>query len=127
MTSPPKIFRASIEDVPLLAPLFDAYRIFYGRPSDLKLAERFLFDRLHAEESVIFFCRRSSSSSPAGIIQLYPSFSSVSAGQIWILNDLFVAPEARRLGVGRVLIEAAHEHARQTGALRVVLSTGHTN
>ena len=122
-----KTFRAAIKDVPLLAPLFDAYRVFYGQPSNLKLAEKFLFDRLNANESVIFFCRRSSSNSPAGFTQLYASFSSVSAGRIWILNDLFVCPDARRLGVGRALIQAAHDHARETGALRVVLSTAHTN
>ena len=122
-----KTFRASNDDVSLLAPLFDAYRVFYGCPSDLKLAERFLSDRLQARESVIFFCRSSTSSSLAGFTQLYPSFSSVSAGRIWILNDLFVSTEARRLGVGRVLIQAAHNHARETGALRVVLSTAHNN
>jgi ribosomal protein S18 acetylase RimI-like enzyme len=43
------------------------------------------------------------------------------------LNDLFVSTEARRLGVGRVLIQAAHDYARETDALRVVLSTAHTN
>jgi ribosomal protein S18 acetylase RimI-like enzyme len=122
-----KTFRATIADVSLLAPLFDAYRVFYERPSDLQVAQRFLLERLQADESVIFFCRQSSSGSPAGFTQLYPSFSSVSAGRIWILNDLFVSPEARRLGVGRALIEAAHDHARETGALRVVLSTAHTN
>ena len=121
------LFRASVDDVFLLAPLFDAYRVFYGRPSDLKLAEKFLFDRLYANESVIFFCRQLSSSSPAGFTQLYPSFSSASAGRIWILNDLFVSPEARRLSVARVLIQAAHTHARETGAVEVILSTAHTN
>jgi GNAT superfamily N-acetyltransferase len=120
-------FRAAAKDVPLLAPLFDAYRVFYGRSSDLKLAENFLSDRLNADESVIFYCRQLSSDSPVGFTQLYPSFSSVSVGRIWILNDLFVSPEVRRLGVGRVLIQAAHDHARDTGALRVVLSTAHTN
>lgn len=127
MSSELKTFRAAAEDVPLLAPLFDAYRTFYGRSSDLKLAKTFLSDRLKAEESVIFYCRQLSSDSPVGFMQLYPSFSSVSAGRIWILNDLFVSSEARRLGVGRVLIQAAHDHARETGALRVVLSTAHTN
>ncbi len=127
MSSELQVFQASREDVHSLAPLFDAYRVFYGRPSDLKIAEQFLRDRLGAGESVIYFCRRLSSGSLAGFTQLYPSFSSVSARRIWILNDLFVTPEARRLGVGRVLIQAAHNHARETSALRVVLSTAHTN
>lgn len=122
-----RISRATIGDVPLLAPLFDAYRVFYGQSSDLKLAEKFLFDRLDTSESVVFFCGQSSDSLPTGFTQLYPSFASVSAGRIWILNDLFVAPAFRRLGVGRLLIQAAHDHARETGALEVVLSTAHTN
>lgn len=121
------ISKASVADVALLAPLFDAYRSFYGRPSDLQLAQGFLRERLRGDESVIFFCRQSSSGSPVGFTQLYPSFSSVSAGRILILNDLFVSSEVRRLGVGRALIHAAHDHARETGALRVVLSTAHTN
>jgi ribosomal protein S18 acetylase RimI-like enzyme len=107
--------------------LFNAYRMFYGRSSDLALAEKFLHDRLAAGESVIFFCQQQPAQTPVGFTQLYPSFSSVSAGRIWILNDLFVAPEARRFGVGRVLIQAAHDYARETNALRVVLSTAHTN
>ena len=31
---------------------------------------------------------------PAGLAQLYPSFSSTSMRRLWILNDLYVAPEA---------------------------------
>ncbi len=115
-----------MEDVGILAPLFDAYRIFYGQPSDLNLAGKFLFERLTANESVIYFCRQSAGA-PMGFTQLYPSFSSISAGRIWILNDLFVSPSARCLGVGRALIQAAHDHARATGASQVILSTAHTN
>jgi ribosomal protein S18 acetylase RimI-like enzyme len=46
---------------------------------------------------------------------------------IWILNDLFVLPAARRRGVGTALLNAAKEHAAQTGAVRLVLSTAVTN
>lgn len=127
MTAEHKVHRASPADVPALAPLFDAYRIFYGQRSDVKLAEKYLHDRLHTGESVIFFCRQPSSLAVAGFTQLYPSFSSVSAARIWILNDLFIAPECRRFGFGRALIQAVHDHARQTGAVRVVLSTENTN
>jgi len=46
---------------------------------------------------------------------------------ILILNDLFVAPEARRRGAGSVLLQAAAEYGRRVGALRLVLSTEVTN
>lgn len=38
------------------------------------------------------------------------------------LDDLYVAPEARRHGVGRALIEAVAEHGRRAGACRMVVT-----
>jgi GNAT superfamily N-acetyltransferase len=63
----------------------------------------------------------------AGFTQLYPSFSSVSLKPLWILNDLFVRSDVRRGGVGRALLERARQHALETGAKGLVLSTGVTN
>jgi GNAT superfamily N-acetyltransferase len=51
----------------------------------------------------------------------------VSAGRIYILNDLFVDPAARRANVARGLMHAAAEFARGKGALRLELSTERTN
>ena len=62
-----------------------------------------------------------------GFTQLYPSFSSVSAARIFILNDLFVASAARRASVGRSLLHAAGEFARSKGVLRLALSTAKAN
>src|SRR5207302_1364805 len=62
-----------------------------------------------------------------GFVQLYPSFSSAAARRIWILNDLFVAPAARRRGIGRALLQAARDHGVATGAKRLVLSTAASN
>ena len=36
------IVEASAEDLDLIVPLFDQYRMFYGEPSDLALARRFI-------------------------------------------------------------------------------------
>ena len=62
-----------------------------------------------------------------GFTQLYKSFSSVSMGRLWVLNDLFVAPEARRRGVAVVLMEHAREFAAATGALGLELATATDN
>lgn len=43
------------------------------------------------------------------------------------LEDLFTAPEARGMGVGRALIEAVYEKARQAGSGRVYWMTHETN
>jgi GNAT superfamily N-acetyltransferase len=114
-----------LEQVELVAPLFDAYRQFYGQLPDPDGARRFLAERLGRGESVIYAVvegRRA-----LGFTQLYPSFSSVSMRPIWILNDLFVAEGARRRGVGARLLRAARDHALRTGAARLALSTAVTN
>ena len=47
------IRRASIQDLDRLVPLLDAYRQFYGQPSDLIIARQFLGDRLTRNESIV--------------------------------------------------------------------------
>lgn len=117
---PVQIRRAAAEDLELVAPLFDAYRQFYRQPSDLAGARRFLRQRFDREQSVIFLALIDGIA--AGFTQLFPSFSSGAMAQIFILNDLFVAPHARRRGVGSALLESAARHGREAGAVRLVLS-----
>jgi len=120
-----EIRRADPSDADMLAPLFDAYRGFYGRPSDLPLARRFLADRLGRGESVVLVALEYTA--PCGFTQLYPLFSSLRCRPIWMLSDLFVDPGRRRGGVGRQLMEAAHAFAREQGAAAIELDTAHTN
>jgi len=118
--------RASLADVDLVAPLFDAYREFYEQTPDLALARTFLRERLEQDQSVIFLALRSDGSA-VGFTQLYPSFSSARAQRIFILNDLFVDPGVRRRGVGQRLLDAAADFGRSAGAIRLTLSTAHAN
>jgi ribosomal protein S18 acetylase RimI-like enzyme len=120
-----EIQRAAPADADRIAPLFDAYRRFYGRDADLPLARRFLADRLANGESVVFLA--TDGATPCGFTQLYPLFSSLSCRPSWILSDLYVDPAARRAGVGRRLMEAAHSFARGQNAVSVELETAHTN
>ena len=50
--------QATIFDLELIVPLFDAYRQFYRRPSDPDLARRFLRERFQHNESIIFLAVR---------------------------------------------------------------------
>src|SRR5271167_2622301 len=121
----PAVVRATPDDVGEVSPLFDAYRQFYGKPSDVEAARRFLFARLSKAESVLFIARLEGKA--AGFVNLYPVFSSVNLTRQWILNDLFVAPEARKLGVGRALTERARQLAESTQANGLTLETGIEN
>jgi GNAT superfamily N-acetyltransferase len=113
--------RATLEDLDILVPLFDQYRQFYRQPSDSDGAHRFLRERLERSQSVILLAFDDTTA--IGFTQLYPSFSSGAMAPIFILNDLFVAPAARRRGAGSALLQAAAQHGRHLGAIRLVLST----
>ncbi len=117
---------AKAADTPRIVPLFDGYRQFYGQAPDPTLAGIFIAERLAGGESVILLAEDDSGDA-LGFTQLYPSFSSVSACRIWILNDLFVKPSARGKGVGNALLDAAKSYARASGARRLDLSTARNN
>lgn len=125
--------QATIADLDLIAPLYDAYRQFYGQAPDLALARQYLEDRVSRGESTVFlaFDQRpgngATSERALGFTQLYPAFCSVAAKPYLVLYDLFVAPQARRRGVARRLLERAREYADQTGADYLELQTGYSN
>jgi len=121
-----EIKRATIGDLDDAAPLFDAYRQFYGQRSDVDGARAFLDERLRRDESVIFLAVGDGGDA-LGFTQLYPSFSSVSLKRLWVLNDLFVGPNVRRGGVGRRLLDRAREWAIETGSKGLVLATAVDN
>ena len=120
-----EIRQATPEEVPLLALLFNNYRVFYGKPPDIGAAAQFLNDRLTRHESEIFVVV--AGDTIAGFMQLYPLFSSTRMKKLWLLNDLFVSKEYRGRGFSKVLIEQAKELCRQTGACGFTLETGKGN
>jgi GNAT superfamily N-acetyltransferase len=116
---------ADLADLDALAPLFDAYRMFYEQASDREGARAYLAERIGLSESVILLARRADQC--VGFVQLYPGFSSIDMRRQWTLEDLFVVDNARRDGVARALMDAARRHAEQTGAVRLILATARTN
>src|SRR4051812_33359621 len=124
-----KVLRAGLEQVGLVAPLFDSYRQFYRQPADLPGATAFLTERLRNHQSVVFVAveEEATPATGLGFVQLSPSFPSGRMNPPWILNDLFVAEQARRGGVARLLMAAALDLARSTGAARLVLATAKDN
>jgi GNAT superfamily N-acetyltransferase len=62
-----------------------------------------------------------------GLVHFIFHRSTSLDGPTCYLQDLFTAPKARGTGVGRALIEAVYERARQGGAGRVYWHTHETN
>ena len=119
------ISRANADEVGLIAPLFDAYRVFYGQPSNLRAAESFLSERFNNGENIVFLARHNGE--PVGFVQLYNTFSSVSMQPFLILNDLFVKEDFRKRGVGEALLERAKAHCTEMGLKGLALETATDN
>ncbi|MFV0226762.1 GNAT family N-acetyltransferase [Empedobacter falsenii] len=118
--------QASINNLEEIVPLFDAYRQFYDKKSDVEGAKEFLLERIANNESVIYLAFDEKENA-VGFVQLYPLFSSTRMKRFWMLNDLFVSPEFRGQGFSRELIDQAKKLCRKTDACAMLLETSVTN
>ena len=115
------IIRAQPEHISLLAPLLDAYRVFYKQNSDRKAAAQFLKERFQKNESVLFLSLDGEEAT--GFVQLYRSFSTVSLQPILILNDLYVGETHRKKGIGEALLRSSQEYCQTKGFKGLALET----
>ncbi|NNJ88634.1 MAG: GNAT family N-acetyltransferase [Eudoraea sp.] len=119
------IIRSQSEHIPVLAPLLDAYRVFYKQDSDIKGATQFLEERLQKNESVLFLSLNGEEAT--GFVQLFPSFSTVSLQPIFILNDLYVVKAHRKMGIGEALLRTSQEYCQLKGFKGLALETALDN
>lgn len=123
-----RIIKATLEHLDLLAPLFVRYREFYGQLPYPDSSRAFLEKRLKRDESVIYLALPDNDSTRLmGFCQLYPSFSSLSLKRVWIVNDIYVAEDYRRMLVADNLMREAKKMARETHAVRLRASTSNDN
>ncbi|MEN4762345.1 GNAT family N-acetyltransferase [Chryseobacterium sp. C39-AII1] len=117
--------KVEIKDIDQLAELFDQYRIFYHKDSDISAAKKFLTERIENKDSEIFVAE--SEGELVGFVQLYPLFSSTRMKRYWLLNDLYVNGNHRGKGFSKKLIEDSKELAKFTDAAGILLETGKSN
>ena len=120
-----KIRDAKTTDIIELTKLFNSYRMFYGKKSDLKAAEEFLMCRIEKKDSKIFVCEINDII--VGFVQLYPLFSSTRVSKYWLLNDLFVDEQQRGKGYSKLLIKEAKKLVLQSKACGMMLETEKSN
>ncbi len=121
-----KIRDAEITDLEQLAQLFDAYRVFYRKPTAIIEAREFLSARLQDNDSKIYVCE-DENNQLVGFVQLYPLFSSTRMKKLWLLNDLFVSSTGRGKGISKKLIERSKKLVRESLACGMFLETERTN
>ncbi|WJN58953.1 GNAT family N-acetyltransferase [Pseudomonas sp. SO81] len=122
-----RIVQATLEHLDLLTPLFIKYREFYGELPFPDSSRKFLETRLKRKESVIYLALADEEDKLLGYCQLFPSYSSLSLKRVWILNDIFVAEDARRMLVADRLLQTAKQMAKETNAVRMRVATSVSN
>jgi ribosomal protein S18 acetylase RimI-like enzyme len=121
-----KTRKVSIADIDNVSKLFDEYRIFYKKESDLQGAKKFLLERIENKESEIFVAENDKNQL-VGFVQLYPVFSSTRMRRLWLLNDLYVIENQRGQGISILLIDEAKKLCKDSNACGLVLETAKSN
>lgn len=117
---------ADVLDIDEISKLFDLYRQFYEQESNPEMAKEFIQNRVcNNESTIIVACDKNGEM--LGFCQLYPTFCSVLAAPIFALYDLFVTPNKRRAGAGKMLLLAAENLAIERGISRLDLTTARSN
>jgi len=115
-------------DLPDLMPLMRAYCDFYEvSPGDddlLALSRALIAD---PEREGVQLLARDDDGRPIGFATVYWSWQTLAAGRLGVMNDLFVAGEARGQGVADALIRACAERCREHGARNLEWETALDN
>jgi GNAT superfamily N-acetyltransferase len=120
-----KIREAKISDIDNLSSLFNSYRMFYGKDSNIGVAKEFLESRIKLCDSKIYVSEVDQCLT--GFVQLYPIFSSTRVSKYWLLNDLFVDANERGKGYSKHLIKKAKNLVKDTSSCGMMLETDKTN
>lgn len=118
------------DDYPAWKPLWDGYNAFYGRAGAAALPEditRISWARFLDESEPMHALVAESGGELLGLAHYLFHRSTIQIGLSCYLQDLFTTEAARGRGVGRALIEAVYDRARQAGSPRVYWQTHHTN
>ena len=119
-------------DLPALLALIADYQRFYGNPAPDDEHNASFFGRFvtGGERGMLIgayddagAAAAAAGSPPAGYACLYWTYSSISASDVVLLNDLYVRASRRGERVGEALIAAALDVARERGASLLRWST----
>lgn len=111
-------------------PLWEGYNAFYERVGPTALSEtvtRTTWARFFDPAEPVHALVAETDGALVGLVHYLFHRTTTSIAPTCYLNDLFTTPQTRGTGVGRALIEAVYERARQAGSARVYWLTHETN
>jgi GNAT superfamily N-acetyltransferase len=112
------------ELLPLVRAYCDFYQVTPGDQQLLALSRALLAD---PQREGVQLLARDDAGRAVGFATLYWTWQTLAAARVGVLNDLFVAAEARGMGVAEGLIAACVERCRERGATRLVWQTARDN
>jgi GNAT superfamily N-acetyltransferase len=130
MSNPVKVRAVVKEDFPRWKPLWDGYNAFYGRSGPTALADeitRMTWSRFFDAYEPVHALVAEAEGRLLGLVHYLFHRSTIQIAPSCYLQDLFTAEQARGRGVGRALIEAVYQRAREAGSPRVYWLTHETN
>jgi GNAT superfamily N-acetyltransferase len=128
VAGPVTISRVEKGDLDELLPLMRGYCDFYEvSPTDSALLELARTLIAHPEREGVQLLARDEAGRPVGFATVYWSWATTSAERIGVMNDLFVAPEARGRGTAESLIEACRAECARHGAGKLTWQTALDN
>ena len=111
-------------------PLWDGYGDFYGRSGPAALSDEItattwarFFDEMEPVHALV----AELDGQLVGLTHYLFHRSTTAIGPVCYLQDLFTSADARGKGVGRALVEAVYDRAKDAGATRVYWQTHETN
>jgi GNAT superfamily N-acetyltransferase len=105
------------------------YCAFYGSAPGVPALEQ-LSRALIADpdrQGVQFVARTRETGAAIGFATVFWTWQTTTASRIGVMNDLFVAPDARGGGAAQALIEACAQRAREHGATELTWITALDN
>ena len=119
---------AADADLPELLPLMRGYCDFYEvDPTSeelLAMSRELIAD---PQKEGLQLIARAKDGRAVGFATIFWTWSTLSASRIGVMNDIFVAAEARGSGVAEQLIETCAERCRERGVTQLDWTTAHDN
>ena len=115
-------------DLPELLPLMRDYCAFYAvSPAPSALGALSLALISDPDRHGLQLIARPAAGAPLGFATLFWTWDTLAAGEIAVMNDLYVVPAARGGGVGRALVDACSALCRARGVARMDWQTAPDN
>jgi GNAT superfamily N-acetyltransferase len=130
MSEPVLVRKIQRDDYPAWRPLWDGYNAFYGREGATALAEeitRATWERFFAPSEPVHAFVAEGGEAVVGLVHYLFHRSTTRLHDVCYLQDLFTARQLRGRGIGRSLIQAVYNAAREAGSSRVYWLTHASN